>query len=75
MGITDNVLVGHIHLDNTVIPYQGVRLAFALKTGKVHPWTSILNGGTVLTIKADGSSELKHEYVDVTHLMQPYDYE
>jgi hypothetical protein len=75
MDITDNVISGHVHLDNTVIPYQGVRLAFALKTGKVHPWTHVLNGGTVISVNKDGSSELKHEYVDVTHLMTPEDFE
>ena len=75
MGITQNVLVGHVHLDNTVICYEGVNLAFALKTGKVHPWKYPLNGGTVISIKSDGNSELRHEYVDVTHLMTPEDYE
>ncbi|MBQ3504282.1 MAG: metallophosphoesterase [Oscillospiraceae bacterium] len=68
-GITQNVIAGHVHLHNTVIPYHGVNLAFATKTGKVHPWAIPLNGGTVLTIHADGSSRLHHEYVDVTHLL------
>lgn len=69
MDITDNVLVGHCHVINTVIPYQGVRLAFATKTGKVHPWTKALNGGTVITIHPDGRSALRHEYVNVDHLL------
>ena len=68
-GITDNVIVGHVHTDNFVIPYKGVRLAFALKTGNIHPWRPELNGGTVITVNADGSSEIKHEYVDVAHIV------
>jgi len=68
-GITQNVIAGHVHLHNTVIPYQGVNLAFATKTGKVHPWKNPLNGGTVLTIRSDGSSAIHHEYVAVEHLL------
>jgi hypothetical protein len=71
MGITQNVIAGHVHLHNTVIPYEGVNLAFATKTGRVHPFQYPLNGGTVLTIHADGTSDIRHEYVDVTHLLKP----
>ena len=73
MGITQNVIAGHVHLHNTVIPYRNVNLAFATKTGKVHPWKYPLNGGTVLTIQSDGTSLLRHEYVDVRHLLTPED--
>ena len=71
MGITQNVIAGHVHLHNTVIPYQGVNLAFATKTGRVHPFKNPLNGGTVLTIYADGNSKIHHEYVNVDHLLMP----
>ena len=70
MGITQNVIAGHVHLHNTVIPYEGVNLAFATKTGKVHPWKDPLNGGTVLTVYEDGTSSIRHEYVAVSHLLQ-----
>ena len=73
MGITQNVIAGHVHLHNTVIPYQGVNLCFATKTGKVHPWKNPLNGGTVLTIRADGSTTIHHEYVAVDHLLTEED--
>ena len=73
MGITQNVIDGHVHLHNTVIPYWGVNLCFATKTGKVHPWRNPLNGGTVLTIHADGSSVIQHEYVNVEHLLTQAD--
>ena len=69
MDITQNVIAGHVHLHNTVIPYRGINLAFATKTGKVHPWKDPLNGGTVLTVYPDGTSDIRHEYVAVTHLL------
>lgn len=69
VGTTENVIVGHCHTINFVIPYQGVNLAFANKTGTVHPFKYPLNGGTVITIHADGHSELRHEYVEIGHLL------
>ena len=73
-GITQNVIVGHDHNNNFAICYQGVNLVFATKTGKGCYWKNPVNGGTVLTIGADGSSKIHHEYVDVNHLLQPYDF-
>ena len=73
IGTTENVISGHIHTDNFVIPYQGVRLAFATKTGRVHPFRYPLNGGTVITVHADGHSDLRHEYVDIEDLLTEAD--
>ena len=69
VGTTENVIAGHCHTINFVIPYQGVNLAFATKTGKVHPFKYPLNGGTVITVYPDGHSELRHEYVEIGHLL------
>ena len=74
IGTTENVIVGHVHTDNTVIRYHGVNLAFATKTGKVQPFKYPLNGGTVITIHADGSSTLRHEYVEIKHLLREEDF-
>lgn len=71
VGTTENVIVGHCHTINFVIPYRGVRLAFATKTGKVHPFKYPLNGGTVITVHPDGHSDLRHEYVEIGHLLTP----
>ena len=68
---TENVISGHVHTDNFVIKYNGVRLAFATKTGCVHPFRYPLNGGTVITIHADGHSDLRHEYVEIKDLLTP----
>ena len=71
IGTTENVISGHVHTDNFVIKYNGVRLAFATKTGCVHPFRYPLNGGTVITIHADGHSDLRHEYVEIKDLLTP----
>lgn len=71
IGTTENVISGHVHTDNFVIKYHGVRLAFATKTGCVHPFRYPLNGGTVITIHADGHSDLRHEYVEIKDLLTP----
>ena len=69
VGTTENVISGHVHTDNFVIPYKGVRMAFGTKTGRVHPFRYPLNGGTVITIHADGHSDLRHEYVEIKDLL------
>ena len=71
IGTTENVISGHVHTDNFVIKYNGVRLAFATKTGCVHPFRYPLNGGTVITIHADGHSDLRHEYVEIKDPLTP----
>lgn len=69
IGTTENVISGHVHTDNFVIPYKGVRMAFGTKTGRVHPFRYPLNGGTVITIHPDGHSDLHHEYVEIKDLL------
>lgn len=62
-GSTELVLVGHNHTNNFVVPYQGMRLAFAMKTGAGSYWDPRLNGGTVLRISRE-KRVLEHLYVD-----------
>jgi len=63
LGSTKTVLCGHDHVNNFVIRYQGVTLAYSLKLGSGCYWDSQLNGGTVLHITDAGVSEVYHEYV------------
>ncbi len=72
-GITQNIMVGHNHVNNFCIPYQGINLIFASHVGKGCYWDKRVNGGTVLTIDDTGAARVRHEYVDVTHLLQEYD--
>jgi len=61
---TKTILVGHDHFNNFVIPYRGVVLAYALKTGCGWSWDPKSNGGTTLTIDSNGSVKIKHHYID-----------
>ena len=68
-GTTKTVVCGHAHTNNYVITFEGVKLAFSLKTGAGCYWNEDLNGGTVLKIGENGVKDLYHEYVDVTDLL------
>lgn len=64
LGSTKNVIVGHDHVNNSSIVYQGIRLTYALKTGDGCYWdkSGKVSGGTTITITADGSTTTKHIY-------------
>lgn len=68
--LISHILVGHDHCNNFMIDYDGVRLMFACKTGPGCYWQSAMNGGTVITIGAEGIQNAYHEFVDVTHLTE-----
>lgn len=65
-GLTQYILVGHDHVNNFIINYEGVNFVFALKTGAGCYWDPILNGGTVLKVGKDGIYDVKHDYVDIS---------
>lgn len=62
LGSTKIVLAGHDHVNNYVINYKGVRLAYSLKTGAGCYWDEKLNGGTVIRVSG-GGAELEHVFV------------
>lgn len=68
-GTTTHVIVGHEHVNNFMIPYEGVKLIYALKTGAGCYWDPRLNGGTVIRISGEGIKSVVHEYVDVSDLV------
>lgn len=61
LASTDIVLAGHDHVNNFIIRYEGVTLAYALKTGAGCYWSEQLSGGTVLRISQKGGS-LEHNF-------------
>ena len=69
-GVTKRILVGHDHVNNFIITYQGIQLIYALKAGAGCYWNPKLNGGTVLKINGGGAYEVKHEYVDISDLLK-----
>ncbi len=68
-GSTKHVITGHDHVNNWIINYKGIKLVYALKCGCGCYWNPILNGGTVLKIGSQGVRDIKHEYVDISHLL------
>lgn len=70
---TKNVIAGHEHINNFSIPYKGVRLTYALKTGVCAYANRDLNGGTLITVNKNGVKEIRHEYVYINdELWQEY---
>ena len=69
-GFINHILAGHDHVNDWIIRYDGVTMIFALKTGAGCYWEQALNGGTVFTVSQDGVSSVRHEYVDISHLIK-----
>ncbi len=64
-GSTKTVICGHDHINNAIINYKGVKLVYALKTGRGCYWHKDLNGGTVIKIADNGTTQVYHDYVDI----------
>ena len=64
----DGVFIGHCHMNNSSILYNGVRLTFGLKTGAYDYYTNGQLGGTVIQCEESGAFEVRH----ITTLV-PYD--
>ncbi len=69
MGSTKYVVVGHDHVNNWIIDYEGVTLVYGLKIGCGCYWNPLLNGGTVLTVGDNGLCGVHHEFVDIAELL------
>jgi hypothetical protein len=68
-GVTKRIVAGHDHVNNWMITYEGIQMIYALKTGAGCYWNPLLNGGTTLKVGSEGVYEVKHEYVDASHLL------
>lgn len=64
LGSTKHVLAGHNHMNNFIINYDGICLAYTLKLGEGSYWDPHLNGGTLITVTSGGISDVHHEYVN-----------
>lgn len=64
LGSTKNVVVGHDHINNYSVLYNGVRLTYGMKTGDRCYADSDMNGGTVLTL-TDSGVQTEHKYVNI----------
>lgn len=66
LGSTKTVVVGHDHVNDFIINYEGVTLAYGVKTGDCCYWVDdgSINGGTVITVANDNSVSIRQHYVD-----------
>lgn len=64
MDHTRYIVSGHEHRNTFMIPYQGVKFIYSLKTGPSAYWQPDINGGTVIRISSNGICDVHHEFVD-----------
>lgn len=77
-GSTQLAIFGHEHSNNVSVDYNGIRLMFAMKTGvyAIGDPDTHLNGGTVMTINADGAGySLTNDHYTDRSLNYTYDYD
>lgn len=72
-GTTKTVVVGHDHINNTVINYKDVRHVYGTKAGAGCYWKPMLNGGTALRVTENGITDIWHEYVNVDDIVKMSD--
>ncbi len=61
----DGVFVGHSHLNNVSILYDGIRLTFGLKTGTYDRYNAAELGGTAIILSDGGETmTVRHVYVE-----------
>ncbi len=63
-GNTVNVIVGHDHMNDYSLVYDGVRLTFAVKTGNESYYLEdgSMNGYTVLSVSSNGSTTTRQVF-------------
>jgi hypothetical protein len=63
MGSTRNILVGHDHVNDFSVLYQGVRLSYGVKTGNWSYNNDSKNGASVLRLHSDYTLTFEQHYV------------
>lgn len=65
LGSTKRVIVGHDHINNFMINYEGIDLIYSLKTGDGCYWVEdgSMNGGTVMTVDKNNEMSVAHHYI------------
>lgn len=61
---TDLVIAGHDHTNNFIIEYEGVTLAYGLKTGMASYANEDLIGGSVILVHDSGKSVMYHQFTN-----------
>ena len=60
IGLTENILCGHDHINDFSVVYEGVRLSYSMRLGVYGAHDPENMGATVMTVGSDGSLELSH---------------
>lgn len=62
---TKDIVVGHDHVNDYSVYYEGIRLTYALKTGFGSYWQSDLIGGTTLHVNSNGEMNHQHHHYNL----------
>lgn len=65
LGSTKTIIVGHDHYNDYHVNYNGIKLAYAVKSGFGSYWDDTMIGGTTITINAEGNADTVNHYYDV----------
>ncbi len=65
LGSTKTMLVGHDHVNDFCINYEGITLAYAVKSGFGSYWREDMIGGTTLTVNGTGNVRVDQHYYDL----------
>ena len=65
LGSTKTIICGHDHKNDSAVMYEGICLAYALKSGFGSYWLPEMIGGTTITINSAGSATVENHYYDL----------
>ena len=60
----DGVFVGHDHVNNYSILYDGIRYTYGMKTSTYDYYNTGILGGTLIRVASEGDFEVLHKYLD-----------
>lgn len=65
LGSTETIIFGHDHYNDFVVEFEGITLAYGVKSGFGSYWDFEMIGGTTLNIDSEGHGELQQHYYDL----------
>ncbi len=65
LGSTKTILVGHDHRNDFTVEYEGIKLAYGVKSGFGSYWDADKIGGTTIKINSKGKAKLTQHYYDL----------
>ncbi len=65
LGSTKTMLFGHDHKNDFIVNYEGIKLAYGVKSGFGSYWREDMIGATTININSFGNAELTQNYYDL----------